>query len=253
MSAFRTEPVNTATPPATPPPDTPPPDTPPELKETEPTRTTETPETPAPSPDMVTLPDGSQMSAKSYIDLQMAQANNGNSNPELSQPPEPPKDPAWKVNIEDEDAFQSDVEKSLVNAHNALGEQVTETLDKIERQVQENANTATREQTDRQIAEIERTQGVTEAELIEVYNEYGRKVDDVNALAEIAVARKAAKKQSEENTKKATDERKTQASTMSGGGSATPTGSNDAPPGRGLEGKDIYLGAKIAAQYKAPI
>ena len=238
------------------------------------TDTTETTET-KPEGPIVRMPDGTEMPADTYVKTQvqeeMAKVNSeweqvrqaalrdAETTTETETPESPNQDPpAWRVDVEDEDTFQSDVEKKVVSAHNALGEEVEkigtrveESLKKIETQVQSLGETSEKQDAQRQIENIERTKGVTEAELQAVYNAYNGTVKNLDALADIAVAKKSATEASEKRTEEATNDRKEAATTISGGGNSQTSGADDQPKGRGLEGKAIYDGASIAAKYSA--
>ena len=121
----------------------------------------------------------------------------------------------------------------------------------IQKQLGTLTETTTVEQNQRQIEEIERTKGVTEAELKAVYDEFGGGMSDLSALAEVAASRKDAGKESSARTQTATEERRESVSKVSGGGNAQPNGSASEEKGRGLTGKDLNNGAAIAAKYKA--
>lgn len=268
QSIFATAPPNTNTPP---PEDTTKTDT---TTEEDTTKTSESESTP--SEPVVRMPDGREVPASEYVkaevqtqvnaesqrinsewdrirQAELRTSENGGSDTET-----PSNDPpAWKVNIDD-DNFQSDNEKRLADGLNGLGEAVTkqiseltETVKGLNDNVQTLGATTTEAENQRQIETIERTKGVTEAELTEVYNEFGGNVKDLNALAEIAASRKSVTEASEERTKSADDERKTAASKVSGGGRSQSSDSDTKEVGRGLTGKEIYSGKAIAEKYSA--
>ena len=262
QSIFATTPPTTTT--------TPPPESTTEESTTETdTDTTET----KPEAPIVRMPDGTEMPADAYVKTQvneeMAKVNSeweqvrqaalrDAETTTETETPAPDSPPAWKVSVEDEDSFQSDTEKLLVNGHNALGEEVEkigtrveESLKKIEERVQVISETTDKQDTQRQIESIERTKGVTEEELAAVYREYNGEVKNLDALADIALSRKTATTESEERTKEATNDRKEATTTISGGGKSQTSGGDDQPKGRGLEGKAIYDGTAIAAKYSA--
>ena len=268
QSIFATTPPTTTT--------TPPPESTTEESTTEAESTTETDtdttET-KPEAPIVRMPDGTEMPADVYVKTQvneeMAKVNteweqvrqaalrDADTTTE-TETPAPDSPPAWKVSVEDEDTFQSDVEKKVVSAHNALGEEVEkigtrveESLKKIEERVQVISETTDKQDTQRQIESIERTKGVTEDELEAVYREYNGEVKNLDALADIALSRKTATTESEKRTETATNDRKEAATTISGGGNSQTSGADDQPKGRGLEGKAIYDGTAIAQKYSA--
>ena len=260
-SIFATSPPNQTPPVETPPVETPPVETPP--VETPPN--TETP----PEEAVVRMPDGTEVPAKEYVATQVQEETRklnsewdraraaavreaGGDAPE-SESATPTKNPAWRVEVDD-DTFQSDVEKTLANGHNALGDEVSklnEGIESIQKQLGTLEESTTVEQTQRQIEEIERTQGVTEDELKIVYNEFGGEVKSLPALAEVAAARKNTTQESEARTKTANQERVASVSKVSGGGNAAPNGSASDEKGRGLTGKQRYNGAAIAKKYSA--
>ena len=209
------------------------------------------------------MPDGREVPAKDYMFKAQMQEETARDNADHSEPPatvrlnpkllNPETPPPWHVEV-DEETFQSDVEKVLANGHNALGDEVSkigEGIASIEKQLGTLTETTTVEQNQRQIEEIERTKGVTEAELKVVYDEFGGGMSDLSALAEVAASRKAADKESSERTQTATEERRESVSKVSGGGNAQPNGSPPEEKGRGLTGASRYNGAAIAAKYKA--
>jgi uncharacterized protein (UPF0335 family) len=257
---------------------TPPPDTPPE---TDTTTTEDKPDesTTAPSVATVTLEDGSQIPADQYVKTQLAEETaklnsewdkvraatleqaeqSKTTTPTTTQTEKPSK---WKVEVADEEEFQSDVEKRLVNSHNALGDEVSKEVqelrqtfdsktDELDKEIQATKREAEDLRTQRQIDTIERTKGITEAELQEVYNEFNGSIQDVNAIAEVVSARKITAEASQERTKEATEDRKEAVSNVSGAANATPTGETTTQEVRKLAGKEKYSGAAIAAKYRA--
>ena len=235
------------------PPETPPPDTP--------------PESPPESP-VVKLPDGSEVPADTYVSQQLneekakinsewdrvRQAAVQQLAPQASDPPPAPSDPTWKVAVESDDAYQSDVEKTLVNSHNALGSEVTnihETVSDTQRKIESLEESIAAEKAQRQIQQIQQSKGVSESELEKIYNEFNGEVNNLDVLAEVALSRKSADELSQERIQQANENRKQAASVVSGGGDGTPVAEPNEPKGRGLNGKDRYSGAAIAAKYKA--
>lgn len=262
QSIFGTSPTPTTTPP---------PNTTPETD----TDTDTTPETTESKPDapVVRMPDGTEVAAdtyfKSQVQEEMAKVNSewdqvrqaalrDAGQTSETETPTSQDPPSWRVDVSDEDSFQSDVEKSLVNGHNALGEEVSkiaarveESLGKVEAQVETLGKTTTEQENQRQIEHIERTKGVTEAEMQSIYNEYGGSIQSFDALAEIALSRKSSTEESETRTEEANNERKEAAASISGGGHSQTSGNDgNQEPGRGLTGNDIYNGAAIAAKYR---
>lgn len=209
------------------------PETPPETNDTP-----DIPETPETS--VIRMPDGTKKSIDAYIEgrIQQAQQRHVPTETAPETAPETVPHSPLRVSVE-EDAFQSDVEKELVEKHNTLVASVEAT--EAQRRVDD---------TQRQIETIERTKGVSESELMAVYNEFGGEVKNLDALAEVALARKSTAEQSEARTREANANRQSFTSRISGGGHAITTSSgNDQPKGRGLSGKAIYDGAAIAAKY----
>lgn len=230
-----------------------------------------------PSEPIVRMPDGREVPASEYVKTEvqtqvaaesqrinsewdriraaeLRSTENGGSTDTETPSSDPP---AWKVSI-DNDSFQSDNERVLADGLNGLGEAVTkqiseltETVKGLTGEVQTLGTTTTEAENQRQIENIERTKGVTEAELTEVYNEFGGNVKDLNALAEIVASRKDATQASEERTKTADEERRTATSHVSGGGQSQSSDSDTTLKGRGLTGKAIYSGEAIAAKYSA--
>ena len=247
---------------------TPPPTPEPEEDTTKTEENTTEPETPEVKPDpptepMVRMPDGTEIPASTYVGTHLEAQRNilgGESEPapKEKETPSEPATPTWKVDVDDAN-YQSDVEKSLAQGHNALGEEMTEEMAGVKSaaadaltEVKEMRKEAAEDRAQRQIEDIEKTSGVTEAEMQAVYKEFNGQIDSIPALAEIAASRKEATKSSEERTQAATEERKKSVANVSGGGqSQSSSGSDDQPKGRGLTGKDLNSGAAIAAKYSA--
>ena len=191
---------------------------------------------------MIQLPDGTRMSEAAYkkqaineemvrvsTDWERAHQSALDSETETSKSP-------WAVEVA-EDTFQSDVEKSVVGAHNELSDEVAQLRETVHQQNNQ-----------RKIDEIARTKGVTEEELQAVYDEYGGEVKSLDALADLA----ASKKSGTTRIKTATDDRREAAATISGSGNSQTSGGRDGEPkGRGLTGKEVYDGTAIAAKYSA--
>lgn len=273
QSIFATAPANTTTPPTATEESTTDEDTTKSTTEDESTTdesTTETPKAP-----VVRMPDGTEVPADTYVKSQvqeeMAKVNSeweqvrqaalrdAEKSTTETETPASNDPPAWKVEVADDDTFQSDVEKQVVSAHNALGEEVEkigtrveESLKRVETQLQTLGETTDRQDAQRQIETIERTKGVTQEEMQAVYDEYNGEVKNLEALATIALSKKTTTEESEKRTEEATNERKEAATTISGGGNSTSTDSGgEQEPGRGLKGKAIYSGEAIAAKYSA--
>ena len=239
--------------------------------EAESTETTET----TPEAPIVRMPDGTEMPVDTYVKTQvqeeMTKVNSEwdrvrqaelrrveETSTTETETPTSDEPPAWKVEVKDDDTFQSDVEKQVVDAHNALGDEVQkigdrvdESLKRIETQLNTLGETTDRQDAQRQIETIERTKGVTQAEMQAVYDEYNGEVKNLDALADIALSRKTATEESEKRTEDANNARKETATTVSGGGKSQASGGDDPDPGRGLKGNQIYDGAAIAAKYSA--
>ena len=125
------------------------------------------------------------------------------------------------------------------------------TLEEIRASVKGVSETSAQQENQRMIDKVTTEKGITEGELQAVYQEYGGNVQDINALAEIAASRKSATEGSQERTKQASDERKTAATKVSGGGQSTTTDAGGKTESRKLTGKAKYSGAEIAKNYKA--
>ena len=223
---------------------------------------------------MVTLTDGTQVTAKEYVAQQTAdqQVEMAADRARLEErerwlPDPPTQNQETETETEEElvpvkfdipeietDTFESDTERTMYNTMKSMGEQTTTIVNELRaenkelRERQVDTDRLTRDvKMDSEFARVEAKHGTTREKIMEVHRENPNSFD-IDLLAEVAVAREKASESTAETAEKAREQRKEDLAKV--GGASNERGaardSETTQPGRGV---DWRSGASIAEKY----
>ena len=233
-------------------------------------------ETAAPTEPMVTLTDGSQVSAKEYMAQQNGEreteiaaekarleererwlqppdnGNQGNDEPPAEEEVEPVK---FEMPDIDPDSFESDTEKVMYNAMKNMGEQTTTMVNELR---SDNKNLRDRlADTDRltrdtrmdgEFARVEAQYGVTRQEVMDIHRDSPNSFD-IDLLAEVAKSRKGAAEAETETKTEVQTQRTADLAKVNGASNDRGASREDFTnlPGRGV--KDYKNATEVAQRY----
>lgn len=189
---------------------------------------------------MVALEDGTEIAVDDYfnrqfgerireMDIQQARLEererflgaNGNGNNGAGgqdQQDDAPEPASWENIDPNDEQYESDGERFLVGQVNQLGSQVAELINEnreLKSELADVDNRASDTEMRSRVARTEQEFGVTEAEMVEVANEFPN-IGNMRAVAEIAKVRKQEITSNQSRAKKAQDKRTSRARRVSG-------------------------------------